>query len=72
MRKLFCEICRCPGATDPTVKHDKEGSIALVEGAFESLKQVELRNFFTQHKIAIGEITVKYVASDENVADGMT
>lgn len=70
--KLLRELGRCPWATTTIGEHYDQESIAWAEVRLRKVKHVELKYHWTQFLIATGQITVKYVASNENVADIMS
>jgi hypothetical protein len=54
------------------VYHDNQGSISWAEGGLRKVKHVELKYYFTQHRIQSGQAKVRYVPSEGNAADGLT
>jgi hypothetical protein len=72
IRSLLCEVGQCPGREPTLVYYDNQDFISWAEGELRKVKHVELKYHFRQHLIQSGQVEMRYVPSEDNIADGLT
>lgn len=73
LRNLLCNLGVCPGREPTEIRHDNQSSITWAENTgMRKVKHIDLRYNYSQHMIADGVVVLKYVSTDENIADIFT
>ena len=73
MRNLLCDLGFCPGLQPTEIHHDNQSSITWAENrGMRKVKHIDLRYNFSQTLVNQQIVSLKFISSENNIADVFT